>query len=207
MRIAIYARVSTQGQTLAPQLDQLRPYAARLGGEVVEFADIASGKAGADRPQLDQLLKEAKRGKFKVIVVARLDRLARSLGDMVLILDDLSTRGVQLVSLYEAIDTSSATGRLHIHIIAALAEFERNLISDRTKAGLESARLRGSKIGRPKADFDRRLARDLFFEGYSDRQIAAKVGIGLARLKRFTLALKKQGSKRGDDSSRFESLN
>ncbi len=136
-----YARVSTQDQTAALQLDALRA----AGCERI-FEETASG-ANADRPGLADALAFARPG--DVLVIWRLDRLGRSLRDLIDLAADLREREVELCSLQEAIDTTTAGGKMLFHIMAALAEFERNLIQERTKAGLASARARGRKGGRP----------------------------------------------------------
>lgn len=135
-----YCRVSTQDQNLDLQRRALR----EVGVEKV-FADKVSGTV-KEREGLAELLGFARAG--DCVVVWRLDRLARSLKDLIAIAGELERRGVQLISLTEAIDTTSTTGRLFFHIFGALAEFERNLIAERTKAGLDAARSRGRSGGR-----------------------------------------------------------
>lgn len=136
-----YARVSTDDQNLDLQRDAL----GRTGCSQV-YEEMASGKDAA-RPQLDACLKAIRPG--DTLVVWRLDRLGRSLPDLVRIVTELEARGVGFESLTEKIDTSSATGKLTFHLFAALAEFERNLIRERTAAGLAAARARGRNGGRP----------------------------------------------------------
>jgi DNA invertase Pin-like site-specific DNA recombinase len=140
-----YARVSTDDQHLDLQRDAL----TKAGCGVV-YEEKASGKS-ADRPELAQALKALRAG--DTLTVWRLDRLGRSLPDLVCIVFGLEQRGIGFESLTERIDTTSATGRLTFHLFAALAEFERNLIRERTQAGLAAARARGRKGGRrPKLD-------------------------------------------------------
>ncbi len=136
-----YARVSTDDQNLSLQLDALKVAECSR-----TFEDRQSG-AGADRPGLRDALEFARPG--DVLVVWRLDRLGRSLSDLVRIVAELEQRGISFESLSEKIETSTATGRLVFHIFAALAEFERNIIRERTNAGLAAARARGRKGGRP----------------------------------------------------------
>lgn len=141
-----YARVSTDDQTTALQADALK----HAGCSRV-YADKASGKASVARPQLEECLADLREG--DTLVVWRLDRLGRSLPDLVRIVTELEQRGVAFESLTERIETSSASGKLTFHVFAALAEFERNLIRERTKAGLDAARVRGRVGGRkPKLD-------------------------------------------------------
>ena len=136
-----YSRVSTNDQSLDSQIDKLKKY----GCEKI-FTDIVSG-AKAERKGLNDMLDYARDG--DTIVVFRLDRLGRSLKDLIEIMNELQKRNINFKSLSENIDTSTPTGKLIFHITGAFAEFERNIIRERTKAGLESARARGRKGGRP----------------------------------------------------------
>ena len=140
-----YARVSTQDQKPELQLDALR----KAGCERI-FSDKASG-AQRDRPELSAALSYMRDGAGDVLVVWKLDRLARSLKQLIETVEDLGTRGIGFRSLTEAIDTTSAGGRLTFHIFGAMAEFERSIIRERTRAGLDAARARGRKGGRPPA--------------------------------------------------------
>ena len=140
-----YARVSTDDQHLTLQQDALGAAGCRT-----VYEETASGKSTA-RPELENCLKALRPG--DTLVVWRLDRLGRSLGDLVAIITGLADRGVGFESLTEKIDTGSATGKLVFHVFAALAEFERNLIRERTIAGLAAAKTRGRVGGRkPKVD-------------------------------------------------------
>ncbi|HNC17705.1 MAG TPA: recombinase family protein [Accumulibacter sp.] len=145
-----YARVSTDDQVLDLQLDALR-------GQGIEaiYQEHASGKSRA-RPELDNCLKALRAG--DTLVVWRLDRLGRNLADLVQIVGALEERGVGFESLTEQINTHSPTGKLVFHLFASLAEFERNLIRERTQAGLKAARARGRHGGRPKKLNDREKA-------------------------------------------------
>jgi DNA invertase Pin-like site-specific DNA recombinase len=138
-----YARVSTDDQNLELQLDALQ----HAGCEHI-FEDRQSG-AKAARPGLGKALEFVRSG--DTVVVWRLDRLSRSLKDLIEMVSSLEQRGIGLKSLHESIDTSSSSGKLIFHIFGALAEFERNLIRERTQAGLKAARARGRLGGRPKA--------------------------------------------------------
>jgi len=137
-----YARVSTKEQNLDRQIDALQ----QAGCEKI-FSEQISG-AKKERPELNMLLSQIRDG--DQLVIDKLSRLGRSLKDLIQIVSDLEDRGVTFISLKDAIDTSSASGRLVFHIFASLAEFERDLISERTKAGLASAKARGRMGGRPK---------------------------------------------------------
>jgi DNA invertase Pin-like site-specific DNA recombinase len=141
MRIG-YARVSTDDQNLDLQQDALCQ--ARVDKS---YEDNASGKS-LDRPQLAECLRSLRKG--DTLIVWRLDRLGRSVKDLVALINELRERGVEFVSLTEAIDTTTPMGSFIFHITAALAELERSIIRERTRAGLVSARARGRKGGRPK---------------------------------------------------------
>ena len=145
-----YARVSTAQQSLALQEEAL----ARAGcGRV--FEDVASG-ARAERPGLVAALDYLREG--DVLVVWRLDRLGRSLADLIATVEGLAARGVGFRSLEEKLDTTTSGGRLVFHVFGAPAEFERGLIRERTRAGLDAARARGRKGGRPRALEERKVA-------------------------------------------------
>jgi DNA invertase Pin-like site-specific DNA recombinase len=136
-----YARVSTKSQELDLQTNALKDAACD------EIATEVMTGTNNDRPVRMQLIGRLRRG--DVVVVWRLDRWGRSMSDLVEKIELLNARGIEFISLQENIDTTSATGKLIFHIFAAMAEFERNLISERTRAGLQAARLRGSFGGRP----------------------------------------------------------
>jgi len=139
MRIG-YARVSTDDQDNAPQLDALN----KSGCERL-YEEQISGRSRA-RPQLDRMLDALRDD--DVVIVQRLDRLGRSLKDLIELLDEFKQKNIKFISLSENIDTTTATGELAFHMIGAIAQFERRLISERTKAGLQAARARGRKGGR-----------------------------------------------------------
>jgi DNA invertase Pin-like site-specific DNA recombinase len=145
-----YARVSTHDQTLNLQKDALQK-----AGCTRIFTDTASG-AKAERKGLEEALSYLRAG--DTLVVWRLDRLGRSLKDLIATMTALSERGIGFKSLTEQIDTTTSGGKLIFHIFGALAEFERNLIRERTQAGLTAAHARGRKGGRPKALTGRRLS-------------------------------------------------
>jgi DNA invertase Pin-like site-specific DNA recombinase len=151
-RIALYARVSTlNGQNPQLQLDELRQYAQARGWTVYsEYTDLGISGAKDSRPQLNRMLEDAHARKFDGIAVWKLDRLGRSLKHLVTTIDDLEHYGVAFVSLRDNIDMSTPSGRLMLHLLAAMAQFERSLIQERVVAGIASAKSRGVKFGRPK---------------------------------------------------------
>ena len=183
-----YARVSTSDQSVDGQVDALRA----AGCERV-WTDVASG-VRSRRPALDELLAAAAPG--DTVVVCRLDRLGRSLPHLLSLVEDLAARGVGLHSLAEQIDTSSATGRLVLHVFGALAEFERAINHERTMTGLAAARARGRIGGRPPALTGRRLAhaRELAATGVSVAEIADTLLVGRSTVYR---ALKTSRGGRG----------
>jgi DNA invertase Pin-like site-specific DNA recombinase len=150
MRAAIYCRVSSDAQTVENQLLELRTYVATrqwtLSGE---FRDEGVSGAKDRRPALDRLMAEARRGRVDVICVWSLDRFGRSLAHVVTAVQELHERGVAFVSLKEGLDLSTAAGRLQLHILSALGEFERARLIERTRAGLARARRQGKTLGRP----------------------------------------------------------
>lgn len=171
-----YARVSTSDQNPELQQDALQG-----AGVVRIFTDKASG-ATLDRPELQACLDYLNPG--DVLVVWRIDRLGRSLTDIVSLVADLADRGVQFRSVTEAIDTTTPGGELVFHIFASLAQMERRLISERTKAGLAAARARGRVGGRPTVMTPERTetARQMKDEGISTARIARTLGVGRATI-------------------------
>lgn len=184
-----YARVSTDDQNMDLQRDAL----ASIGCERL-FEDKSSG-AKADRPGLKQAIDQLRDG--DTLVVWRLDRLGRSLKDLIIRAEELNERGVGLKSIQESIDTNSSGGQLIFHMFGALAQFERSLIRERTQAGLQAARARGRKGGRPKslARKQREHAANLYkAKQHTVKEICALVGIpALSRkaLKRISTAIRK----------------
>ena len=150
MRAALYARVSTADQTTENQLDELRRYVQARNWQPVEYTDTISG-AKDRRPALDRLLKDARRRKVDVVVCWRLDRLGRNLKHLITLLDELQALGVAFVSLAEGIDATTPAGKLQMHILGAIAEFERARIAERVKAGLARAKQNGKRLGRPRS--------------------------------------------------------
>lgn len=172
-----YARVSTDDQNPDLQLDALR-----LAGCERIYTDKGQSGGKRSRPQLDKCLADLKPG--DVLTVWKFDRLGRSLQHLVSVLEDLQGRGVGFLSLTEAIDTSSAAGRLLGHIIGALAEFERALIAERTRAGIKAAKRRGVKLGRKPSLSPEQIAhaRKLIEAGESPGTVARLLGVARSTL-------------------------
>jgi DNA invertase Pin-like site-specific DNA recombinase len=139
VRVALYARVSTDDQTAENQLLELRRYVEARDWTAVEYVDQGVSGAKEHRPALDQLMKDAKRRRFDVLVCWRRDRLGRNLKHLITLLDELQTLGVAFVSLAEGIDATTPAGKLQMHILGAIAEFERERIRERVLAGLRRA--------------------------------------------------------------------
>jgi putative DNA-invertase from lambdoid prophage Rac len=183
MRAAIYARVSTVDQHVENQLVELRQYVERRGWTAVEFIDRGVSGAKDKRPALDALVKDAKRRRFDVLVVWRLDRLGRNLRHLVTLLEELQSIGVVFVSLGEGIDCTTPAGKLQLHILAALAEFERERIRERVMAGLQRARAAGRQLGRPRAEVP--TDRILSVVGLSLDSAASALGVSRSTVKRW----------------------
>src|SRR6202140_4363932 len=150
MKTAIYARVSTFDQEPENQLQELRRYAEARGWTAVEYVDRGVSGAKDRRPALNQVLADAKRRRFDVVICWRLDRLGRNLKHLITLLDDLQALGVAFVSLAEGIDATTPAGRLQMQILGAIAEFERGRVVERVRAGLARARAQGQRLGRPR---------------------------------------------------------
>ncbi len=150
MRLATYSRVSTSDQTVAPQQDALQSYAAARGLEIVqEFVDHGISGSKDRRPALDEMMVQAKRREFDAVAVVKLDRLARSTRHLTQLAAGLEALGVDLIVVDQGIDTSTPAGRLLFNMLAAIGEFELDLIRERTRAGLRAAKKRGKRLGRP----------------------------------------------------------
>jgi len=154
-RVALYCRVSTGDQHLETQLYDLREMTKQRGYEVAhEYTDVISG-ARAKRPGLDELLADARRHRFDIVLVAAFDRVARSVRHFLEVLDELSHLNIEFVSLRENIDTGGPLGRAIVVIVGAIAELEKSLIVERVRAGMRRAKLEGRRIGRAPLDIDR----------------------------------------------------
>jgi DNA invertase Pin-like site-specific DNA recombinase len=182
-RLAIYARVSTADQNPDNQLLPLRAFVAARGWTATEYVDHGVSGAKEKRPALDALMKAARSRKVDVIAVAKLDRLARSVHHLLSVAKELEALGVGLVVTEQALDTTTPSGRLLFHVLASVAEFERDLIRERVVAGLHRARVRGTRsgkaIGRPRRhQVDAGALQALMSgEGLSLRGAARRLGV------------------------------
>jgi DNA invertase Pin-like site-specific DNA recombinase len=179
MKASLYARVSTHDQqTLPLQLKAMRDYAKKRGWAVAQqIKEVGSG--AKTRPQREELMKAARRREVDVIIVWRLDRWGRSLADLVTTLKELSDLGIGFVSLTEAIDLTTPSGRALAGMLAVFAEFERDILRERVKAGIAQAREKGKAHGRPAtATKQAAQVKQLFKRGLSKSEIANRLKIG-----------------------------
>ncbi len=187
MTCCLYGRVSTTDQKADQQLFELREYAARMGWEIVaEYVDRGISGMKKERPGLSRLLKDAARGKFAVVLVWKIDRFGRSLVNLVEHIQVLNAAGVRFVATTQGIDTDnkSPMGTFLLQLLSCFAEFERNLIRERTLAGVAEAKRRGVHCGRPKLIWRRDEAVRLREEGLSWRAIATVLNVPVASVRR-----------------------
>jgi putative DNA-invertase from lambdoid prophage Rac len=185
MKVGIYARVSThEQQSLPTQIKALRAYVQKRKWQLVmQVKEVGSG--ATQRPQRETLVQAARRRELDVIVVWRLDRWGRSLADLVVTLKELTELGVGFVSLTEALDLTTPSGRAMAGMLAVFAEFEREIIRERVKAGIAQAKAEGRQIGRPQtAAKKEKDVKRLFAKGLSKAEIARRVGIGRTSVRR-----------------------
>lgn len=185
-RCALYARVSTlTGQNPELQLRELREFTVRRGWEIAgEYVDQGVSGSKESRPQLNRLLADARKRRFDVIAVWKLDRFGRSLKHLVMTLADLESLGIAFVSLRDSFDLSTPSGRLLFQLVGAMAEFERALIQERVRAGLKNAKAKGRKLGRPRVAIRRDQIESLRQEGPSWEAIAKELGAGVGTVYR-----------------------
>jgi len=181
---ALYARVSTLDQNCEVQLEDLRRYAGKRFASYCEYTDAGVSGTQRHRPQLDALMRDARRRLFDVVLVWKFDRFARSLKHLIESLDEFSALGIDFISLTEGIDTTTPAGQLLFHIVGAVAQFERDLIAERVRAGMAHARSLGKHIGRPRAKVDVEAVRNLRSQGKSLRNIAMALGVPISRVRR-----------------------
>ena len=186
MKAALYTRVSTADQHTDTQLKRLRDYAKSRDFEILEYVDQRISGAKARRPALDQLLEDAHRRAFDVLLIVKLDRLARSVAHLVKLTGDLEALGVDLVVLDQSIDTTTPSGKLLFHVLASISELERDLIRERTTDGMQAARRRGKSIGRPWVVTSEVLSRmkRMRASGRSLREIAGVVGVSASTVRK-----------------------
>lgn len=192
MRAALYARVSKADESQDPenQLVRLRDYASSRGWAVYkEYVDRASG-ADANRPQLRRMLRDADSRRFNMVITVKIDRIARSSFDLKRMIGDLEGRGVGFECTDQPFSTNTPTGKLLFGILGEIAEFERSLIVERTKAGLQRAKARGKRLGRPPAKISMEKVSELRASGKGIRSTARELGVSHQTLRD---RLKKEG--------------
>jgi DNA invertase Pin-like site-specific DNA recombinase len=196
-RAALYIRVSTLDQHPETQLHDLRQFASQRGLQIVrEYTDHGFSGTKARRPALDELMEDARRHRFDVLMVWSIDRLARSTKHLLTVLDEISGLNIQFISQREAIDTEGPLGRAIVVIVSAMAELERCVIIERVRAGMRRAKLEGRRIGRAPLQVNRAaLLRDRE-RGLSLNQLAKAHGISKASVCR-VLREEKKGVSRG----------
>jgi len=178
MKIALYTRVSTQDQSVEMQTSDLKRYCTQRGFDVYkEYSDQGISGTKDKRPALDELMDDAKKKKFDVVLVWRFDRFARSTKHLITALEEFRHLGIDFISYQENIDTSSPLGKAMFTIVSAVAELERNILLERVRAGLRRAKENGRILGRPKRlDLDvKELQKMRDKEKLSFRQIAKRV--------------------------------
>ena len=191
VKAAIYVRTSTisHGQSVDMQVRDLQLLAERKGYEIVkQYCDEGQSGTKDSRPALNQMLADARKGKFRVLLVWRLDRLGRSLAHLLRLLEDFRAQGVELVSYSEGLDFTTTTGKLLYQLLAAFGEFERNVIAERVQSGLRAAKARGVCLGRPRVPVDAAQIAALRAGGAAWTTIAKQLGVGEGTVRRAALA-------------------
>src|SRR5215469_12581333 len=187
-RAALYLRVSTDGQTVDNQRIALEAICEQRGWRVVDvYSDngVSGAKGRHQRPGLDTMLKDAARGRFDVVLAWALDRMGRSLIDLLDTLGELDAASVALVLHQQAIDTTTPAGRMFFQVMGAFAEFERGMIRSRVNAGLARARARGVKLGRPRVSARTETAIKTRLEaGQGMLKVAKVLGVGVSTVQR-----------------------
>ena len=195
LRAALYLRVSTDDQTVDNQIQPLRDEAERRGwilsATIYKDEGISGAKGRDKRPGLDTLLRDAARGRFDVAMCWSLDRLGRSLSDLIAVSMDLEKSHCALFLLKDNIDTTTAAGRFYFHVMGAMAEFERGRLTERVKAGMARAKKAGKHIGRPGIDEDtKNRIVQLLKEGVGQLRIAKRLKTGTGTVQRIAAELK-----------------
>jgi DNA invertase Pin-like site-specific DNA recombinase len=193
-RAALYVRVSTDHQTVENQIRELTAIAERRGWQIVETyqdAGISGSKGRDERPALDQMLRDATRRKFDVVMAFAIDRLGRSLHDLLQTIETLDEYGVHLFVDKQQLDTTTPMGKLIFQVCGAFAEFEKSIIKQRVRAGIKRARAQGVKFGRPKLDptLERKIQGALAKGDDGMLKIAARYGVGSGTVQRIKAAM------------------
>jgi DNA invertase Pin-like site-specific DNA recombinase len=178
MKVALYARVSTDSQDPEVQLASLRAHVVNRGWQIVEeFVDRGFSGTREHRPALDRLMRAAWAGQLQAVLVSRFERFARSVKHLMTALDTFRTMRVDFISLQEQFDTAAPIGHAMFTIIGAMAQLERDIIRERVTAGLGRARARGTRLGRPRLRVDLEAIRQLRADGHSLGAIARRSAV------------------------------
>ncbi len=184
-KVALYSRVSTKDQDVELQLVELRKYVQdRNWTAYKEYTDIGQSGAKDSRPQLNQLMVDAKRKRFDVVLVWKFDRWARSLKHLVDSLHEFKALDIDFVSLTEGIDTTTPVGMAMFGVIGAMSQLERDLIRERVQAGMKRAKARGKAIGRPKTHLNLDEVKRLWIQGHNVSQISKILNVSRASIYR-----------------------
>ena len=187
IRVVIYARVSTTDQNCEMQVRELREYATRRGWQIsAEYLDTGWSGTKASRPELDRLMRDASLRRFDAVLVWKLDRFGRSVRNCLDGIESLRSHGVRFLAVSQSIDTdeSNPTSRLLLHILASVAEFEREMIRERVSAGVRNAKRNGKHLGRKRVVFNLDKARQMHLAGASVREIATALQVGRGTIQR-----------------------
>jgi len=182
--VALYVRVSTLDQNCDLQLADLRRYAGQRFGRCCEYVDEGVSGTQRRRPQLDAMVRDAHKRIFDVVLVWKFDRFARSLKHLIDALEEFRVLGIDFISFTEGIDTTTPSGQLLFHVVGAVAQFERDLIVERVRAGMAHARAMGKRIGRPPAVVDVEKVAQLRAQGLSLRETARTLDVPVSRVRR-----------------------
>ncbi len=184
MRVGIYARVSSRDQSCEMQLRDLRAYcAARQLTVVREYVDLGVSGTKDSRPELNEMMGDARKRKLDAVLCWRFDRFARSSRHLLVALEEFRSLGIQFVSFQENLDTSSPLGQAIFTIVSAVAQLERDLICERVSAGIRNARANGKRLGRPRQHVDIDRVLELRASGMSLEKIAAALKIGYGTIR------------------------
>jgi DNA invertase Pin-like site-specific DNA recombinase len=192
MKVALYIRVSTNQQTTENQRKELEVYCKRQGWKIAEVYDDSGVSGSTDRrPALDKMLKDATTGKFSTVVIWKIDRMARSVVNLLQTLQTLQAAGVGFVSTTQQLDTTTAYGRMVLTFLGAIAEFEKSLIVERVCSGLQRAKANGVKLGRPKVEFDLEKAVQMKKQKKTWSEISSLLNVSRATVRRMVTPLLK----------------
>lgn len=192
-KVALYCRVSTDSQTTENQVLELKVYCERQGWSIYKvYEDKGVSGSQHDRPALDEMLQDAEKKKFDILVVWKIDRIARSVVHLLEVLTTLRNLGIGFASETESINTESAQGRMLLTFLAGISEFEREICIERVRSGMARCKAQGiKKIGRPRVGFDVKKAIELRQDGLGYKQIAKQMNIARTTLYRSLRAIPK----------------